>query len=314
MATRSSPRNKPGPPLKTTTTETPAKQPVRKSPRLKETPMTPTTPMPMMQVGSKDDEPTLPTEKDPIRQPTQNPRINPETGLPWTTEAEKQATKDLLEKRTKETKERDSSESSSKEGTPRKQRRTSRDLVAKKRMGGGAKKKSRKGATVASMSKGKKIPKKAVPSKSDSSQKHGGMLLGVSGQTLVGISCGLKFYRTDEQGRMFDRYGKRIYPEGEVQTVAESSEEEEMELGVEKLLENDSDDEDTPAKGRQRMAKQREGENILEQTPGAMGEDGHGDSRSDGDGDDEQEEDDDNVSESEIQALQAKHEAAELCR
>ena len=80
-------------------------------------------------------------------------------------------------------------------------------------------------------------------------RKHGGMLLGVSGQTLAGFSRGLKFYRTDEQGRVFDRYGKRIYPEGEVQMVEESSEEEEMELGVEKLPENDSDDKDTPAKG-----------------------------------------------------------------
>ena len=206
-------------------------------------------------------------------------------------------------------------ESSSKEGTPRKQR-TSQDLVAKKRVGGGAKKKSRKGATVASMCKGKKIPEKAVPSKSDLGRKHGGMLLGVSGQTLVGFSCGLKFYRTDKQGRMFDKYGKRIYPEGEVQMVEESSEEEETELGVEKLPENDSEDEDTPAKGRQRMVKQGEGENILEQTPGAMreGGDGDGDSGSNGDGDDEQEEDDEDVSESEIQVLQAKHEVAELCR
>ena len=97
------------------------------------------------------------------------------------------------------------------------------------------------------MSNGKKIPEKAVPSKSDLGQKHGGMLLSVLGQTLVGFSCGLKFYRTDKQGRMFDRYGERIYQEGEVQTVEESSEEEEMELGVEKLPENDSDDEDTPA-------------------------------------------------------------------
>ena len=78
-------------------------------------------------------------------------------------------------------------ESSSKEGTPRKQRRTSRDLVAKKRVGGGAKKKSRKGTTVASMSTGKKIPEKAVPSKSDLGQKHGGILLGVSGQNISGI-------------------------------------------------------------------------------------------------------------------------------
>ena len=116
-------------------------------------------------------------------------------------------------------------------------------------VGGGAKKKSRKGATGASMSKGKKIPKKAVPSKSDLGRKYGGMQLGVSGQTLAGISHGLKFYRTDEQGRMFDRYGERIYSEREEQTVEESSEEEETELGVEKLLENASDDEDTPAKG-----------------------------------------------------------------
>ena len=102
----------------------------------------------MLQVRDKDDEPTFPMTEDPIRQPTQNPRINPETGLPQTTKAEKQAIKDLLEKRTKETKEGDSSESSSEEGTPRKQGRTSWDLVAKKRVGGGAKKKSRKGATV----------------------------------------------------------------------------------------------------------------------------------------------------------------------
>ena len=97
-----------------------------------------------------------------------NSTNKPRDKLPWTTEAEKQAIKDLLEKRIKGTKEGDSLESSSEEGTPRKQRRTSRDLVAKKRVGGGAKKKSRKGATVASMSKGKKILEKAVPSKSDS--------------------------------------------------------------------------------------------------------------------------------------------------
>ena len=274
----------------------------------------------MSQVGDKDDEPTFPMAEDPIRRPTQNPQINPETGLPQTAEAEKQAIKDLLEKRTKGTREGDSSESSSEEGTPRKQRRTSQDLVAKKRVGEGAKKKSRKGATVASMGKGKKILEKAVPSKSDSSRKHGGMLLGVSGQMLVGFSCGLKFYRTDKQGRVFDRYGKRIYQEGEEQTAEESSEEEEVELGVEELPENDSDDEDTPlkeiAEKQWRMAKQGKGEVILEWTPGVVreGGNGHGDNGNDDDGDDEQEEDDEDVSESEIQALQAKHEVAELRR
>ena len=70
MATRSSPRNRPGPPLEMTTTVTPAKQLVRKSPRFKETPTTPATPMPMLQVGNKgdeDDEPTFPMAEDPIR-------------------------------------------------------------------------------------------------------------------------------------------------------------------------------------------------------------------------------------------------------
>ena len=72
MATRLSPRNRPGPPLETTTV-TPAKQLVRKSPRFKKTPTTPATPMLMLQVGDKDDEPTFPMAEDPIRQPTQNP-------------------------------------------------------------------------------------------------------------------------------------------------------------------------------------------------------------------------------------------------
>ena len=70
MATRSSPRNRPGPPLETTSTVTPAKQLVRKSLRFKETPTTPATPMLMAQVrdeGDEDDEPTFPMAEDPIR-------------------------------------------------------------------------------------------------------------------------------------------------------------------------------------------------------------------------------------------------------
>ena len=74
------------------------------------------------------------------------------------------------------------------------------------------------------------------------------MLLGVLSQTLAGFSHGLEFYRTDKQGRMFDKYGERIYQEGEVQTE-ESSEEEEVELGVEKLPEDDSDDKKNSRKG-----------------------------------------------------------------
>ena len=66
----------------------------------------------------------------------------------------------ILEKRFGETKKGSNLESSSKEGTPRKQSRMSQDLVAKKRVGGGAKKKSRKGATAALLGKGKKVPMK----------------------------------------------------------------------------------------------------------------------------------------------------------
>ena len=96
--------------------------------------------------------------------------------------------------------------------------------------------------------------------------------MGVLGQTLAGFHHVPKFYRTDEQGRVFERYRKRVYQKGEEQTVEESSKEEEVELGVEKLPENESDDEDTPlkeiAKRQQRMAEQGEGETVLEQTPG----------------------------------------------
>ena len=133
--------------------------------------------------------------------------------------------------------------------------------------------------------------------------------MGVLGQTLAGFSHGLEFYRTDKQGRMFDKYGERIYQEGELQTE-ESSEEEETELGVERLPEDDSDDEDILAGKQQRTVKQREGE----QTPETMREEGNrdGGSESGDDGDDEQEEE--HMSESELQALQAKHELVELQR
>ena len=70
MATKSSLRNRPGPPLEMTSTVTPSKQTVRKSLRFKETPTTPATPMPAVQVGDdsdEDDEPTFPMIGDPIR-------------------------------------------------------------------------------------------------------------------------------------------------------------------------------------------------------------------------------------------------------
>ena len=72
---------------------------------------------------------------------------------------------------------------------------------------------------------------------------------------------------------------------------------------MEELSENDSDDEDTPLK------------EIAEKQWGmAKRGDGDGDNGNDDGGDDEQEEDDEDVSESKIQALQAKHKVAELRR
>ena len=113
--------------------------------------------------------------------------------------------REILEKRFAGTKKGDNSENSSEEGTPRKQRRTSQNLVAKKRVGGGAKRKSRKEAMVASLGKGKKIPMKAVPSKSDSGRKHGGMLPGVLGQKLVGFWHGPNFtQQTNRAGHLIN--------------------------------------------------------------------------------------------------------------
>ena len=60
-------------------------------------------------------------------------------------EAEKQAIREILEKRFGEKTKENNSESSSEEGTPRKHRRVSRNLVAKKRVGGGPKRNQGRG-------------------------------------------------------------------------------------------------------------------------------------------------------------------------
>ena len=67
---------------------------------------TPETPLPQVLVG--DDKPTLPTARESYRRPTQNPWINPQTGRPYTSEAEKRAIRFLMEQReeTKQAKER----------------------------------------------------------------------------------------------------------------------------------------------------------------------------------------------------------------
>ena len=82
-----------------------------------------------------------------------------------------------------------------------------------------------------------------------------------SGTPAVGLSQGPGFYHTDKQGRTFDRYGKRIYLEGETQTVTESSDDD---LGVQPLEgvfgmvdTNDSDDDETLAEVQKKEAERK---------------------------------------------------------
>ena len=145
-------------------------------------------------------------------------------------------------------------------------RRMAKDLVAKKKTWGGAskaKKKSRKGTTVASWGKGKKvlekkIPQKKVLSRADSGRKHGGMS---GGTPAAGLSWGPGFYHTDEQGRTFDRYGKRIYLEGKTQTVTESSDDDLGEQPLEgfgMVDTDDSDDDETLAEMQKKEAERKQ--------------------------------------------------------
>ena len=191
------------------------------------------TPLPQVLVG--DDEPALPTAKESYRRLAQNPRINPQTGRPYTSEAEKRAIRFLMEQREEAKQAKERRDESSEDKTPKKRGKTSKDLipkrkrtsakrsveassesssdeeqpkkkpakVAKKRVAGGAtrKRRSRKGATPASQKKGKKVPSKIL-SKADSGRKHGGLLPGTA------FARGAGFYTTDDQGRVFNQYGK----------------------------------------------------------------------------------------------------------
>ena len=84
----------------------------------------------------------------------------------------------------------------------------------------------------------------------------------MSGSTpATGLSWGPGFYQTDEQGRTFDKYGKRIYLEGETQTVTESSDDD---LGVQPwggvsgiAGTNDSDDDETLAEMQKKEAERK---------------------------------------------------------
>ena len=200
-----------------------------------------------------------------------NPWINPETGIPRTTEVEKEAIRRLLESRGRgqTTSVADSSSSSEEEASKEKRkregeepseeetkRRTAEDLVVKKKTGGGAskaKKRSKKGGYCGFPRKRKEDPGEENTAKESSLQ---GRLWEETWRNECqhissGLSQGPGFYQTDEQGRTFDKYGKRIYLEGETQTVTESSDDD---LGVQPLGDvfgmadtDDSDDDETLA-------------------------------------------------------------------
>ena len=174
----------------------------------------------------------------------------------------------------------DSSDSSSEEETSKKKRkgegeepggeeakRRAKDLVAKKKTGveqARPRRGPRKGPLRLPGKKGKKVlekktPQKKVPSRADSGRKHGGMS---SDTPAASFGQGPGFYHTDEQGRTFDRYGKRIYLEGETQTVTESSDDD---LGVQPLGgvfgtidTNDSDDDETLAEVQKKEVERKQ--------------------------------------------------------
>ena len=92
---------------------------------------TPETPLPQVLVG--DDKPTLPTVRESYRRPMQNPRINPQTERPYTSEVEKRAIRFLMEQREEAKQAKERRDESSKDETPRKGDKTSKDLIPMKK-------------------------------------------------------------------------------------------------------------------------------------------------------------------------------------
>ena len=110
-----------------------------------------------------------------------NPNINPNTGMLRTSEAEKRAIKDLLD-RWKRWEEEDSDEEEEEEQRePPPKRWTSLDLVAKKQTGRGASGQRRSGKGQMKGSMGKMQPLKKVPSRDNSGRKHVGRVMTAGG-------------------------------------------------------------------------------------------------------------------------------------
>ena len=116
-------------------------------------------------------------------------------------------------------------------------------------------------------SMGKMEPPKKVPSRVDSGRRHAGRVLMAGG-----LEHGKGYYQEDEQGQLFDKYGDRVYREGEEQTVEESSDEESPERGDE---EEEEDSEEIPfaevrRKGQERETRDDEEEEETEISEGEL--------------------------------------------
>ena len=168
--------------------------------------------------------------------------------------------------------------------------------VVKKRVGGGVmrKRRSRKGATPASQKKGKKVLSK-IPSKADSGRKHGGLLPGTA------FAHGTGFYTTDDQGRVFNQYGERVYQEGEVQMV-EETDNDDNDLGVTQLPPDDDDD-DKVREGQGGQAPTEGQVQIESQGTGDQGGTTEREGQEDNEGEDE------DVSETKVRKLEERQEA-----
>ena len=140
-----------------------------------------------------------------------NPRINPAMGVPHTLEGEKWAIKEILagRRRGPTQPEDDKSSSDEAEEPPAKVPRCmAKDLVAKKKTTGGAsKRRERSGKGGVPGTKGKKMPPKKVPSKSESGRKYGGKDTQATQWSMAGgFQHRPGYSHTDPQGMTYDKY------------------------------------------------------------------------------------------------------------
>ena len=154
-------------------------------------------------------------------------------GVPHTSVAEKWAIKEILVGRgwgLTQPEDDESSSNGAEEPLAKVPRCMAKDLVAKKKTTGGAskgRKRFSKGGVPGA--KGKKVPPKKVPSRSESGRKYGGKDTQATQWSMGGgFQHGPRYYHADPQGRTYDNYGCWVFRDDEEQTVEESLEEQEQ--------------------------------------------------------------------------------------